>query len=81
MAAGTSSRVFFLLQTDPGWADAAGAFLRGTDGVAQVAATTGPFDLIVTAEVDSTVDLERLVGVCRRAPGLVRLSRCHARHP
>jgi hypothetical protein len=73
-----SRRVFLLLQTDPGRAVEAREFLRGTAGIADVAATSGPFDLIVTAEVAGTSSLEKLVGECRRAPGLTRLSRCQA---
>lgn len=71
-------RVFFLLQTDPGRAREAHQFLQSTTGVAEVAATSGPFDLIVTADVADTAGFERLVRVCRRAPGLSRLSRCQS---
>jgi hypothetical protein len=71
-------RVFFLLQTDPGRAGEAQTFLQATAGISTVAATSGPFDLIATAEVGGTVALERLVGECRRTPGLTRMSRCHS---
>jgi hypothetical protein len=71
-------RVFLLLQTDPGRAGEAQSFLRATPGISDVAATSGPFDLIATAEVGGTAALERLLGECRRAPGLSRLSRCHS---
>jgi hypothetical protein len=71
------STVFLLLQTDPGRAGDAAAFLRGRDSVADVAATSGPFDVIVTADVSDSAGLEHVVGECRRAPGLVRLSCCH----
>ena len=71
-------RVFLLLQTDPGRAAEARDYLRSTAGICDVAATSGPFDLIVTAEVAGAAGLERLVGSCRRAPGLTRLSRCQA---
>ncbi|GAC1533007.1 MAG: hypothetical protein NVS3B1_27260 [Marmoricola sp.] len=71
------STVFLLLQTDPGCAGDAAEFLRSRSTVAEVAATSGPFDLIVTADVRDSVGLEHVVGECRRAPGLVRLSCCH----
>ncbi|GAC1607913.1 MAG: hypothetical protein NVS3B26_02760 [Mycobacteriales bacterium] len=71
------STVFLLLQTDPGRAADAAQFLRSRDGVADVTTTSGPFDLIVTADVSDPVGLEHVVGACRRAPGLVRLSCCH----
>lgn len=69
-------RVFLLLQTDPGCAGDAQTFLRAAADICEVAATSGPFDLIVTADVTGSVGLERLVRTCRRAPGLARLSRC-----
>lgn len=71
------STVFLLLQTDPGRAGDAADFLRSRGTVADVAATSGPFDLIATAEVSDTAGLEQVLGECRRAPGLVRLSCCH----
>jgi len=71
-----TARVFLLLQTDPGRAEEAQGFLRATPGIAEVATTSGPFDLIATADVGSAESLEHLVGECRRAPGLTRLSRC-----
>jgi hypothetical protein len=71
------SRVFLLVQTDPGRVSDAEAFLRTTAGITDVAATSGPFDLIATAHVTSTSGLDRLVSECRRAPGLARLNRCH----
>ncbi|MCU1590129.1 MAG: Lrp/AsnC ligand binding domain [Frankiales bacterium] len=71
-------RVFLLLQTDPGRAADAQQFLQGTPGISEIAATSGPFDLIVTAEVAGTAGIERLVGECKRTPGLTRLSRCQS---
>jgi DNA-binding Lrp family transcriptional regulator len=71
------STVFLLLQTDPGRAGDAAEFLRARESVGEVAATSGPFDLIVTADVRDSAGLEHIVGECRRAPGLVRLSCCH----
>jgi hypothetical protein len=73
-------RVFLLMQTDPGRADDARNYLRTTPGVSDIAATSGPFDLIVTAEVAGSAGLEHLVGECRRTPGLARLSRCQSVH-
>ena len=78
MVNGLGRRVFLLLQTDPGRAGDAHEFLRGTPGISSVAATSGAFDVIATAHVADSVELERLVGECRRAPGLTRLSRCHS---
>jgi hypothetical protein len=75
---GDPRRVFLLLQTDPGRAGEAQTFLQATPGISDVATTSGPFDLIATAEVGGAVALERLVGECRRTPGLTRLSRCHS---
>jgi DNA-binding Lrp family transcriptional regulator len=77
IAAGTH-RVFLLVQIDPGRAAEAHEFLQATPGISDVTATSGPFDLIALAEVAGSAGLERLVGECRRAPGLTRLSRCHA---
>lgn len=71
-------RVFLLLQTEPGRAAEAQAFLSTTASIREVAMTSGPFDVIVTAEVVGTAGLEHLVGECRRAPGLMRLSRCQS---
>lgn len=71
-------RIFLLLQTDPGRAGEAHEYLQRRAGIRDVATTTGPFDLIVTAEVAGAAGLERLVGECRRAPGLTRLSRCQS---
>jgi uncharacterized protein with GYD domain len=71
-------RVFLLVQTDPGRTAEAHRFLEATVGISDVTATSGPFDLIATAEVAGAAGLERLVGDCRRAPGLVRLSRCQS---
>jgi hypothetical protein len=72
-------RAFLLLQIDPGRALEARDFLRGAYGVSDLAATSGPFDLILVADVSDNSALERLVAECRRAPGLTRLSRCHSR--
>ncbi|MDT7573490.1 MAG: hypothetical protein QOE05_3664 [Actinomycetota bacterium] len=77
-AAVRTRRVFLLLQIDPGRALEARDFLLGTDGISELAATTGPFDVIVVADIADTVEVERLVAQCRRAPGLTRLSRCQA---
>ena len=76
--AAVRSRVYLLVQTDPGRQADAHAFLQQAPEVLEVSATSGPFDLIVTAEADPPA-LSRLVGVCRRTPGLVRISRCEAR--
>ena len=78
-AAVETHRVFLLLQTDPGRALEARDFLQGARGISEVAATSGPFDLIIVAEVADSSELERVVAECRRAPGLTRLSRCHSR--
>lgn len=77
-AAVQTRRAFLLLQIDPGRALEARDFLHGAEGISELAATTGPFDVIVVADVADSVELERLVAQCRRAPGLTRLSRCHA---
>ena len=77
-AAVGTSRVFLLLQIDPGRALEARDYLQGAGGISDVAATSGPFDLIVVADRVNHVELEHLVAECRRTPGLSRLSRCHA---
>lgn len=74
------SRVYLLVQIVPGGQGEAHAFLQQAAGVVEVSATSGPFDLIITAEVGQA-GLSRLVGVCRRTPGLVRISRCKANQP
>jgi hypothetical protein len=73
-----TSRVFLLLQIDPGRALEARDFLQDADGISDVAATSGPFDLIVVADSVNYVELEHLVAECRRTPGLSRLSRCRS---
>ncbi len=77
-AAVQTRRVFLLLQIDPGRSLEARDFLQGTEGISELASTTGPFDVIVVADVADSVELERLVAQCRRGPGLTRLSRCNA---
>ena len=71
------SRVYLLVQTDPGRQGDAHAFLQEVPGVVEVSVTSGPFDLVVVAEAAGP-ELSRLLGVCRRTPGLARISRCEA---
>lgn len=75
---GTRSRVYLLVQTDPGRQGEAHGFLQSAAAVTEVSATSGPFDLIVTAEVAGPTELSRLVSACRLTPGLVRVSRCES---
>jgi DNA-binding Lrp family transcriptional regulator len=73
----SSHRMYLLVQTDPGRAPDAQAFLVGMPGIREVVTTSGPFDLIVAADAPDTARLEHVVAQCRRTPGLARLSRCH----
>lgn len=75
---GLRSRVFLLVQVEPGLRAAAQSFLQGAPGAVEVSATSGPYDLIVTAEAGGPDAVSRLVAACRRTPGLVRINRCEA---
>jgi hypothetical protein len=66
---------FFLIQTDPGYADAVADVVASLPGVVNVAVTTGPYDVV--AEVTPALEQQdRIRAEVRRAPGLCRLCVC-----
>lgn len=66
---------FFLIQVDPGHADALAQLLTQMPGVYDASVTSGPYDVI--AEVTPGVEhLQRISTEVRRAPGLAKLWVC-----
>ena len=67
---------FFLIQTDPGYAEAVARFVGSVAGVFDVAVTTGPYDVV--AEVSPVLSQQGQVrAAVRLAPGLSRLCVCN----
>ena len=66
---------FFLIQTDPGHADAVAWQVAAMPGVYDVAVTSGPYDIV--AEVTPEPDEQQLIRVAVRAMrGMCRLCVC-----
>jgi len=66
---------FFLIQTDPGYADAVADVVASLPGVVNVAVTTGPYDVV--AEVTAVREhQDQIRAEVRGAPGLGRLCVC-----
>jgi len=67
---------FFLIQGDPGHADAIAEFVVRLPGVVSAAVTSGPYDVV--AEVSAAVARQpQLRAAVQQAPGLCRLCVCH----
>jgi hypothetical protein len=66
---------FFLIQADPGHADAVARQLADLPGVYGVAVTSGPYDVV--AEVTPALDQQQRIRVAARAMrGMSRLCVC-----
>ncbi len=78
MSTGTTTHALLLVQADPGRAEEVAAFVAGLPSVTEAAVTSGPYDVIARVDLDG-VELARLVGLARRAPGScdVRVCRAH----
>lgn len=66
---------FFLIQVEPGHADAVAAFVARIPGVGDVCVTSGPYDVVAQAAAE-TEHLERIRAAIRKAPALSRLCVC-----
>ena len=66
---------FFLIQTDPGYADVVAKVVASLPGVLDVSVTSGPYDVVaqVTAAAEQQAQIR---GEVRRTPGLSRLCVC-----
>lgn len=64
----TAAHALLLVQADPGRADDVARFVAGLPSVTETAVTSGPYDVIARVDLDG-LELSRLVGLARRAPG------------
>lgn len=66
-----------LLQADPGRADDVARYLAALPSVTETAVTSGPYDVIARADL-AGLELARLVGLARRAPGACGVRVCRS---
>lgn len=70
-------QAYIIIQTDIGRAGTVAEIIRGFDGVVASDNVTGPYDVIVRAEVDTVDDLGRLViGQIQEVDGITRNITC-----
>ena len=67
---------FFLIQVDPGHAQATAAVVADIAGVGEVRVTSGPYDVIAESAAKPEHQ-QRIRAEIRAVPGLSRLCVCH----
>jgi DNA-binding Lrp family transcriptional regulator len=74
-------QAYILIQTEVGKAMEVASTIRDIDGVAQVEAVTGPYDVIVLTEARSVDDLGKLVmSRVQTVAGITRTLTCSVIH-
>lgn len=73
----TAPHALLLVQADPGRAEEVASFVATLPSVRETAVTSGPYDVIARVDLDG-LELARLVGLARRAPGTCAVRVCRA---
>jgi len=74
-------QAYILIQTEVGKAADVAITIRDINGVAQVDAVTGPYDVIVLTKADSVDELGKLVvSRVQSVPGITRTLTCSVVH-